>query len=503
MYGPLPEDIDEALSLGLKGTIDLLLHANPMPAPPVNYKSDHDQTVSLGETWIDQPYISDDFNKLVAERRQSLSAWQMGLAIEEGISIREKMTLFWHNHFVTAEIQDATYTYQNISKYRENFLGNFRELTKVTTIDPAMLRYLNGNQNHKNKPNENYARELLELFTIGKGPLVAQGDYTNYTEEDILAVSKVLTGWSDSGYFKRTDNPIDAIFYPNRHDTSTKTLSHRFNNAVITDMGDQEHEHLIDIIFMQEEVSKFIARKIYRWFLYYEIDENIEQNIINPLAQVLRDNDYEMYPMVETLLMSEHFYDEYAMGCQIKNPIDYVASTIKQLRINLGDEPLAKYPILVRLAGFSDLLQMAYFYAPSVSGWKAYYQPPLFYRDWINSATLSNRLFFAAAMLLGIRVNEERLEADLLSILENIDRANDPNILIESLTNFYYPKSITNEQKDYLKSLLIPGLPDYEWTVEYDLFRSNPDDEGLRAAILLRLKAFFYGLLSLPEYQLI
>ncbi|MCB0687071.1 MAG: DUF1800 domain-containing protein [Saprospiraceae bacterium] len=503
MYGPEREDIDKALQLGLSGSINELLNTKEMPDPPINAFSEDDPLVPLGASWVDQPLSRiENINQIINTRLQSLVAWQMGLAIQEGFSIREKMTLFWYNHFVTADIRDANFRYRNITMYRSDFLGNFRELAKSTTIDPAMLRYLNGNQNTEDKPNENYARELLELFTIGKGPLVGEGDYTNYTEDDILAISKILTGWRDTGYLSRNGESTGSLFRPFQHDTSTKELSHRFNNTIITNMGDQEYQHLIDIIFLQEEVSKFIARKIYRWFVYYEIDEEIESNIIEPMAQILRDNDYEMSPMVEALLKSQHFYDEYAIGAIIKNPIDFIVGSIKQLKIDLGSDIFANYRIWLRLAGYSELLQMGYYNAPSVAGWKAYYQEPLYYRTWINSSTLSSRLFLVAILLAGVEAERLRIKAELLQVVDQIENASDPNTLIDHLAELYFPKAISESQKDYLKSILIPGLPDYEWTVEYNLYLTNPDNSELKTAVENRLKLMFYALLSLPEYQL-
>ncbi|MBK9745017.1 MAG: DUF1800 family protein [Saprospiraceae bacterium] len=112
-------------------------------------------------------------------------------------NIREKMTMFWHNHFVTADINDPRYNYIYISLLRKNALGNFKQLTKDITIDPAMLNYLNGRDNTGQAPNENYARELMELFTLWQSPLAGPGDYTTYTEDDIKEMARVLTGWID------------------------------------------------------------------------------------------------------------------------------------------------------------------------------------------------------------------------------------------------------------------------------------------------------------------
>jgi hypothetical protein len=145
---------------------------------------------------------------------------------------------------------------------------------------------------------------------------------------------------------------------------------------------------------------------------------------------------------------------------------------------------------------------MTYYDAPSVAGWKAYYQSPLYYRGWINSTTLSNRILFSTILLQGVEAQRLRIKADLLDVIGGIQNVSDPNELINALVLFYLPKDISQDQKDFLKSILIPGLPDYEWTLEYDLYRANPDNIELKTAIENRLKGMFYGLISLPEYQL-
>ncbi|MDH3649660.1 MAG: DUF1800 domain-containing protein [Saprospiraceae bacterium] len=504
MYSPTKEDIDDAVAEGLDNIIDRLLQANPLPELPINYYYDADPYTPVGKSWVNNPIPrADNSNTIRRSRIRSVVAWTMGLGLEEGVSIREKMTLFWHNHFVTGDERDPNFVYKNISLYRQNFLGNFRNLTKQTTIDPAMLRYLNGNQNTRFKPNENYARELLELFTIGKGPTVGEGDYTHYTEQDVVAVAKVLTGWRDRGYLYRPGGQLPGSYFTrNRHDASTKKLSHRFGEVEIADMGDQEYSHLLDIIFEQEEVARFIARKIYRWFVYYEIDDVIEKNIIYPLADILRKNDYEMYPMVEALLKSQHFYDSYAMGSLIKNPWDFLIASVNQLQLDLGQNIQRKYELWLRISNLSELLQMSYYTPPNVAGWKAYYQEPLYYRTWINSTTLSLRFLLTNLLVYGVDTDRERIEADVLGMIENLEGANEPVALIDELVALLLPEEITEDQKTYLKSILLPGLPDYEWTVEYNEYLANPNNRELKTAVENRLKGMISGMMSLPEYQL-
>ena len=195
------------------------------------------------------------------------------------------MVLFWQNHFASEAdvIGDARYYYWFHNKLRKNYLGNFKNLVKKINIDPAMLVYLSGQFNTKEAPNENYARELFELFTIGKGPLDGEDSYTYYTESDIIEASKILTGWE---VIKNFSGPDRQKFTSSRHDTSSKTFSSKFNNKVIHNNGEKEHEDLINMIFDQERTSEYICEKLYRWFIYYVIDGEVTDKIIKLVCKV-------------------------------------------------------------------------------------------------------------------------------------------------------------------------------------------------------------------------
>jgi uncharacterized protein (DUF1800 family) len=422
------------------------------------------------------------------------------------LSIREKMVLFWHNHFVTSDIGEpiAVYIYSNT--LRKHALGNFRELTKAITIDPTMLLFLNGNENNKFAPNENYARELLELFTVGKGPVAGPGDYTTFTEDDVAAMSKVLTGWrfrydmnAPDGEFK-----VSSIFRPNLHDDSSKQLSNRFNNAVINPNGEQEYADLIDVIFQQDECARFISRKLYRWFVHYKIDENIEQNVIVPMSQLIIDNDYDIKPALKALLMSEHFYNPELRGCMIKNPFDYGLGIFGAFQVEMPDEIQSLYEIWSAMFNAAAGLQMTYYGIPQVAGWKAYYQEPSFYRIWINSTTIPIRFLIADIMsLVGIQVSDFLASIDVLRFIdENVSDPSDPNKLINEITQLIFPVELPDEQKDVVKEALIPGLPDFEWTVEYGLYLQDPTNEIIKASVEAKLRFMLRTMMNLPEFNL-
>ncbi len=511
MYGPSNNQIKNAVQAGLENTIQQLLTINPIPEPPIHYVYEEDPAAPLGTSWVDKPYNAVNFNTIRSNRNHSLKAWTAKLVYEEGVSIREKMTMFWHNHFVTSDIQDPKLKYDYISRLRANALGNFRNLVKKVTIDPSMLRYLNGNQNTKTAPNENYARELLELFTIGKGPLIAPNNYTNYTEDDVVAMARVLTGWRDRG--NNTTDPdieVGSYFTANRHDEGSKTLSEAFDFIEISNGGENEYSTLIDIIFQKQEVAFFISRKIYRWFVFSEINDDVEMNVIAPMAQVLIDNDYEIVTVIDALIRSEHFYDEANRGCMIKNPWDFVFGLIKELEIEIPGSNVEIYWRTMRsMFDVPNALQMEYYNHPSVAGWSAYYQEPSYYQLWANSVTLPFRsliLTIVATAGVGVPGNDDIdptiAEPDLLGMVAAFENPLEAYPVIDEFIRMLLPKDITQNQKEYLLDVLTDTLGEQEWNMEYSEHASDPTNTALADAIRNRIKNLLLAMLLLPEYQL-
>ncbi len=507
-FGPTYQQIKDAVSNGLDATLEQLLADQPLPPEPVNHVYEEDPEVSIGESWINKAYQPGQLGQEIrGYRRQSFRAWTIETWRKSGLSVIEKMTLFWQNHFVTADINDPNYTYLYSTTLRENSLGNFRELTKKITINPSMLIYLNGNQNTAVAPNENYARELLELFTIGKGPIAGPGDYTNYTEDDVVEMAKVLTGWRNTGIYSLdpVNNPAGSRYVNGRHHQGEKQLSHRFDNIVIPNMGEAEYAHLIDVIFDKDECARFICRKLYRWFVYYVISEDVENNVIAPMAQIMIDNDYEVKPALAALLNSEHFFDMLSIGPMIKNPIDFVISVLNTFEVFYNETNLNLYYRLMigTVNEPLELMQMVPYNPPSVAGWKAYYQEPGYYRIWISSSTLPPRMNFTNRLVNeGLGQGDFLVKIDALKFAASVENPLDPNTLIEAFAKILYPQPISQEQKDLLKTILIPGLPDFEWTVEYGDYVNNPDDPDLEAAIRSKLEGLLTAMLSMPECYL-
>lgn len=515
-FGITQNLVENSVSLGLSATIEKLFEENSLPEPPLKYQLDgigniriNDPGANYGETWVNSPAYpnvdtSQERTRIYSSRSRSLYAWSFLQMQNAELSIREKLTLFWHNHFVS-ENTNPHREYYYMDVLRKNSLKNFKELVKQITIDPNMLLYLSGSQNTASAPNENYARELLELFTIGKGVALGNGDYTNYTEDDVIAFAKVLTGWRVRGL--QLEDTLTAFFSNFNHTKGSKQLSHRFNNAVILENGENEYKDLIEIIFQQDECSRFITRKFYKWFINAEISEDIETNIIVPLAKIIRDHQYDFVPALKILLSSDHFFE--STFCMVKSPIDLMLSATKSLlfsapKTSIYDE--YNFAYILYLAA-TDLNQ-SLFHHPDVAGWKAYYQEPLFYKSWINSYLLPKRLEYCKIIVIGgdLLIDEKKYTVPpLIPVLEvaaSIVNSQDPNILITELSNQLFNYPISASQLSALKDILIPGLPDFEWTVEYSMYLNNPSDNALKISVDNKLRNLISVMVQMSEFQI-
>jgi uncharacterized protein (DUF1800 family) len=435
-------------------------------------------------------------------RRGSFKKWWTGLMINQDRSIREKITLFWANHFGTEsnEIGNSHYVYWHHALLRQNCLGNFKQLIKAVTIDAGMLRYLNGYLNTASAPDENYARELQELFTLGKGPTV------DYTEEDVKRAAKVLTGWRING------TTFTSYFDPTRHDSTSKTFSAYYNNTTIVGRtgaaGANETDDLINMIFQKDEVAKFICRRLYTWFVYYKIDATTEANVIVPLANIFRNSNYDIKPVLSALFKSEHFFDVVNQGCHIKSPVDQVVSCIREFKVvfpNSTSEYLDAYGMWNYIRGWAASMSQDIGDPPSVAGWPAYYQEPLFHEIWINSDTLPKRNRFTDTLIsTGYTRNGKRIIIDAVAFAKTLPNPADPNALIDDSLAIIYRVPLSASAKQAIKQqiLLTNQTQDYYWSNAWNAHIANPNDTASYNIVNTRLKSLYQYLMNLSEYQL-
>jgi len=477
--------------------VDVLLTQSSPPPTLIQEDSDvTDPLVPKGKIWTSAPYEND----LIDNRRGlMLKMWIVGNLLNRDHSLTEKMTLFWHNHFVTEMdmVKDSRYSYRYAAMLRNLSLGNIKKLIREGTTNVAMLVYLNGNTNTKDAPNENYARELLELFTLGKGT------DSKYTEADVRAAARVLSGWKDD------KESIAVSFHPELHDENDKQFSSFFDNYIIKGKkgaeGAKETDELIEMIFGQQETARFICRNLYRWFLTSGIDAQVEQNIIQPLAKLLVESNFEIKPVLRALLSSEHFFDPAFRGCMVKSPVDYLVGAMQQFDVvttcNLYSDHLPHLHFYFYLADMS----MDVANPPSVSGWPAYYQPPKFYQWWINSASLGFRTKLLKNLTTpeGVSFNSSYIKIDFVHFVSGFSKPHDATALVEDSTNLLVSIPLTVSVKDKLKAILLSDqMSERYWTESWEKYLANKDDAAARSVVENRLRLLFKAIMDLPEFQM-
>lgn len=502
VFGATSNDIKRFNKLGLTASVnEILTISTTLPTPPLNdYNTSTviDAGSSLGTTWINSINTDGTIN---SNRRTNYKKWLLSVLVGQETNIREKMSFFWSNHFGTEAdtIVYGTMLYQHHQIFRANPIGNFKQLVKNVTIDPGMLRYLNGYLNTKTAPDENYGRELQELFTIGK-----EGG-AKYTEEDVKAAARVLTGW-------RYDSNNVTYFDSTRHDTNNKVFSSFYNSKVIIGKtgtnGAQELDELLDLLFSKIETAKFICRKIYKFFVYYYIDDFVENNIIAPLADTLIKNGFEIRPVLKQLLESEHFYDSQYIGCQIKSPFDFIVGFLRSYEINFPNavtDFADAYFLYNQMVNQATSMGQNPVDPPNVAGWPAYYQAPEYNELWINADTFPKRNKFTDLMIeTGYTKNGKKIIVNPINFLKSIStNPSNPNSVIDDAAFFLLSTELSPSIKSNLKTqILLSGQSsDYYWTDAWNLSISNPTTINLNI-VNTRLKTLFKYLMNLPDYQL-
>lgn len=497
-FGVTKQQLDQLVALGDAQTaVDAVLNLpSAAPAPPINNYNGPDYTdpdVLSGETFVNAQYL----NPAEGYRIESWRGWWLDLMLHGEANIREKMTLFWHNLFATKTPASfwSRAIYQHNAMLRANALGNFKALTKAVTLDPHMLIFLNGVYNNVLAPDENYARELQELFTVGK-------DSTNtYSEEDVVAAARVLTGW-------RIDIANASTFFEKiAHDKNDKKFSAFYNNRVIKggDDGEAELDELLDMIFQKSEVASFICRKIYRFFVYYKIDATVEAEVIQPLAQIFRDNQYDIRPVMAALLGSEHFFDATNKGCYIKTPLDMIIGLLRNFNVSPNSSTLYdQWQIRLYLNYTAGELQMLPGDPPNVAGWQAFRQSPGYYRTWINGDTIRNRNVFSDIMCFYYyETTNDRLSISHIAFAEQFEHPEDPVQLVDALVRILVPVDLPPLKKWFLKNILLSGQAnDYYWTQLWNAYQADPTNAMTKEMVNFRLAVLHKYIMNLAEYQL-
>ena len=506
-FGAPKEEVDYFSTLTYSAAVDLLLNTTngnvtqPLKhytSDPVNTpRTDADWGVSMGRPW---PAAQSTDGTVNANRLVSLKCWWMDQMVNQSRGIEEKLILFWANHFSLefATVAYGTIAYNYLKTIRTYCLGNFKQFVKAISIEPAMLIYLNGRYNTKTAPDENYGRELQELFTMGKGP------NSQYTEADVQAAAKVLTGY--------TVNVSNSTYGFNSalHDTTNKQFSAFYNNTVITGLsgnaGATELDSLIDMLFANNELSMYIVRCIYRFFVYGSISPTIETNIITPLATTFRNNNFDIKPVLSQLFKSEHFFDVLTQGAMIKSPVDFIVGQAREFKLRFPptSNTVLYYNMLNYLVGQTANMNQNPGDPPNVSGWPAYYQDPLYDEIWMDTDTYTKRLNFITSMLNGYTSSNQTMRLDWINFAKRMTNPSDPNQLVLDFNTYFLRVTLLQATRDTIKSqtLLTGQSTDGYWSSAWNTYVADPQNPLNVSNIsgrLLNLAKFF---LNVEEYHL-
>ncbi|MEM8893245.1 MAG: DUF1800 family protein [Bacteroidota bacterium] len=506
-FGVTKQHLRSLSGKSLSEVLTSIIQSDPAPPPPVNdYNGaediSNDPEIPFGETWIEAPF-SDQFEGL---RNVSLKSWWLRQMMKQPSTIHQKMILFWHN-MLPIQIWDVFIgkaSYQYIEMLRRNALGNFKTFIRELTLDPAMLIFLNGAFNNQEAPDENYARELQELFCIGKGLGSA------YTEQDVQSAAKVLTGWTLRWETIQGQGSPQSYFEPWLHDTTNKQFSAFYGNKLIEgkegDSGAEELDELLDMIFDNDETAMHLARRLYSFFVYNSISESAETNVITPLAEIIRANNFDILPAITALLSSEHFFHPEIIGAQIKNPVDFTLAYLRTLGIPMAPRDSTEAfqmqtGITWQMAGIG----MEIGDPPNVAGWPAYYQTPQFDKSWITTDSITNRAVQTDSLIFwGFWIGEdETVTVDLLSFLETLDHPEDINLMIEEVSTLLLGLELTQDQIDEIKGILLSGQQnDSYWNTAWIQYQQNSADLQYATILNNRIRPAFQLILQLGESQL-
>lgn len=482
-------------------------------------------------TWINPP--SAPGTPLPAEDfvlRRYVMAWWVHEALHD-TGARHKIMFFLHQYLaVTAESGSSAQFFDYLSLLRWGIDQSFRVLVAKMVTDNCMLNYINNNLNFVNNPNENFAREFLELHTIGKGDIAGPGDYSTYTETDIVQAARVLTGFGNAQRHLNAD-PDTGIpagkAYPQSHDFQPKTFSARFNGTVIQPPSNDaagmraELDAFIDMVFAQEATARNICRRLYRYYVKSPISEAVESDIIGPLAQTFTAQQFQLIPVLEQLWASQHFFDEdddnssdEAIGALIKSPLELALQALSFFEVPIPHPVTdndAHYNTFYNSGVLERMLArtgMELFYPPDVAGYPPYFQEPVFQRYFFNAASIVGRYKLPQILLTGTHAWAPGPDQPLGTKLDlpawllnsgNISDPSDATVLVSELLQYLFPEAPDEARRHYfLDEIFLNGLPLADWTMEWSNYAVTGDDSEVKIPLSRLLNAIMYA----PEYQI-
>ena len=353
-FGPMAEQVEGLTSASSKSYVEALFEASQKSPAYIDVASNALKGLLMGIDEVskqNKQLNEEEKKKFRQQSRQdikNLNLTWLNEMVNSEQQLREKVSLFWHGHFASRNL-NILYQQQLLDLIRRNALGNFGDLLTGVSKSAAMINFLNNNQNRKGNPNENFAREVMELFTLGRG---------HYTETDVKEAARSFTGWGAnvSGEF---------IFRRPQHDHGQKTILGKTGNFT----GDD----VLEILLEQKQTARFITQKIYKYF----VNEQADENKISWLADRFYQSHYNIQSLLKDIFSSDWFYDAQNIGSKIKSPVELIAGIRRMLPMEIENNDIQL--LLQRLLG--QLL----FYPPNVAGWPGG-------KNWIDSSSLMLRL---------------------------------------------------------------------------------------------------------------
>ncbi|MEP7217746.1 MAG: DUF1800 domain-containing protein, partial [Bacteroidota bacterium] len=446
-FGPQWAELDSAMKSTPAAIVDLLLdNSGTQPTMFQNWTTDDPFDDSIDPEVRQQFYTT---------WLRDLQFWWINMILLPGPTrLREKMVLFWHGHFVSefTKVEVTQYMYIQNRLFREYAFGSFKELARKISTDPAMVIYLDGAGNKAESPNENYARELMELFTLGTGTY--KDGTPHYSENDIVELARALTGWTPKG--------LGSEFHPDQFDSGKKTF---FGETANFGLDDSAEKNPIDLIFAQNDTDAgqkraaiFICSKLYQFFVY----EIPDMSIVTEMAKTLEANDWNIAPVLRQLFLSEHFFDDNVIGGMLKSPVDFVMGMMSSLNLLVSvnadpGDPITHDPLRA-MAALSQVIMSP----PNVKGWPGG-------KSWISTATLPLRVRYTKLWIqppdpLPDNAATYNFKPDkfILSLPDN----GDVHLVLDHLLELLLPIDISDRAKKGLLDILLGGAPDYEWKPE-------------------------------------
>ncbi len=551
-FGPNQQQIDAFAGLSVNAALSRLFDNLAAPPPPVLPEGDA-PAVPPNYAWTNKAPMEGERDFVFMG---AFMNWWLGAMYHDNTAL-EKLVFFLHTIITNKDqvgggtrdmywqnVLFRTYLANDLSGTNPRF-NRYPQFIKKVIADSSMLSFLDGKINVKGRPNENFAREMFELFTISKGEQRGPGDYTTFTEDDIKSAAKVLTGWAEIDWGKPeaftpdpdtglpTGKPRQFEGTATAHDNTVKTFSSVFGGATVTPAANpptpasmaDEVGQLVDMIYAQQAAARYVCRRIHRFFVHWHITDAVENEVIAPMAQTFIGSGFRLRPVLEELFGSEYFYEaatginDDKPGCIIKSPLELTMGTMRYF--NVAVAPVNTQELhnqMGNIRGIMTEMGLPLLDPYDVAGYEAYHQAPGYNRNWITTNTLAkryefiNKLFnemngwgFSVDLLAWANSPQSGITNALATAPVTVGSKTYALDLIKHVADRMLPYSslgneITQERYNYFAEYHLGGLEFANWVFNWN--NRNGGSMDIKADATARLKNLYNTVMQSPEYQL-